>query len=141
MVCRQAPATENVQRTVAGAWWHAVGAPLDRLVRPRISRSEEELRTLEAVPMRRTRKGTAGSARQRDECSAGSGGGKRDACRPREEEAGADLKEASHFALAFSARPNVRGKGAPAARRQALTGENVPCTTGQGLVVCRWRSL
>ena len=37
--------------------------------------------------------------------------------------------------------PNVRAKGAPAAGRQARTGENVPRTARLGLVACRWRSL
>ena len=37
-------------------------------------------------------------------------------------------------------RPNVRAKRATTAGRQARAGENVPCTTGPGLVACRWRS-
>jgi hypothetical protein len=37
-------------------------------------------------------------------------------------------------------RPNVRGKRATAAGRQARAGDNVPRTTGPGLVACRWRS-
>ena len=36
--------------------------------------------------------------------------------------------------------PNVRAKRAPTAGRQARAGENVPRTTGPGLVACRWRS-
>ena len=37
-------------------------------------------------------------------------------------------------------RPNVRAKRATTAGRQARAGENVPRTTGSGLVACRWRS-
>ena len=37
-------------------------------------------------------------------------------------------------------RPNVRAKRATTAGRQARAGENVPRTTGPGLVACRWRS-
>jgi len=37
-------------------------------------------------------------------------------------------------------RPNVRAKRATTAGRQARGGENVPRTTGPGLVACRWRS-
>ena len=37
-------------------------------------------------------------------------------------------------------RPNVRAKRATAAGRQARAGENVPRTTGPGLVACRWCS-
>ena len=37
-------------------------------------------------------------------------------------------------------RPNVRAKRVTAAGRQARAGENVPLTTGPGLVACRWRS-
>ena len=36
--------------------------------------------------------------------------------------------------------PNVRAKRAPTVGRQARAGENVPRTTGPGLVACRWRS-
>ena len=36
--------------------------------------------------------------------------------------------------------PNVRAKRATTAGRQARAGENVPRTTGPGLVACRWRS-
>ncbi len=36
--------------------------------------------------------------------------------------------------------PNVRGKRATTAGRQARAGENVPCTASPGLVACRWRS-
>jgi len=50
---------------------------------------------------------TATSARQREECSAGTGGGNRDRREPRYDEVGADLNEASHFVLAASAGPNV----------------------------------
>jgi len=35
---------------------------------------------------------------------------------------------------------NVRAKRATTAGRQARAGENVPRTTGPGLVACRWRS-
>jgi len=58
----------------------------------------------------------------------------------RQDEAGTDLKETSHVVLAFSARPNVRGKGATTAWRQALATDNVHRTCGQGLVARRWRS-
>ena len=37
-------------------------------------------------------------------------------------------------------RPNVQAKRATTAGRQARAGENVPRTTGLGLVACRWRS-
>jgi hypothetical protein len=37
-------------------------------------------------------------------------------------------------------KPNVRAKRATTAGRQARAGENVPRTTGPGLVACRWRS-
>ena len=40
----------------------------------------------------------------------------------------------------FSVRPNVQAKRATTAGRQARAGENVPRTTGPGLVACRWRS-
>jgi len=36
--------------------------------------------------------------------------------------------------------PNVRAKRATTAGHQARAGENVPRTTGPGLVACRWRS-
>jgi hypothetical protein len=36
--------------------------------------------------------------------------------------------------------PNVRAKRATTAGRQARACENVPSTTGPGLVACRWRS-
>ncbi len=36
--------------------------------------------------------------------------------------------------------PNVRAKRATTVGRQARAGENVPRTTGPGLVACRWRS-
>ena len=36
--------------------------------------------------------------------------------------------------------PNVGGNRATTAGRQARAGENVPRTTGPGLVACRWRS-
>jgi hypothetical protein len=36
--------------------------------------------------------------------------------------------------------PNVRAKRATTAGRQTRAGENVPRTTGPGLVACRWRS-
>ena len=36
--------------------------------------------------------------------------------------------------------PNVRVEAGPTARRQARAGENVPRTTGPGLVACRWAS-
>ena len=38
------------------------------------------------------------------------------------------------------AAPNVRAKRATTVGRQARAGENVPRTTGPGLVACRWRS-
>ena len=41
---------------------------------------------------------------------------------------------------AFIALPNVRANRAATAGRQARAGENVPRTTGPGLVACRWRS-
>jgi hypothetical protein len=44
------------------------------------------------------------------------------------------------FAYLDFVRPNVRAKRATAAGRQARAGENVPRTTGPGLVACRWRS-
>jgi hypothetical protein len=39
-----------------------------------------------------------------------------------------------------SVQPNVRVEAVPTARRQARAGENVPRTTGPGLVACRWAS-
>ena len=50
----------------------------------------------------------------------------------------------AHFLLAKQTAgllmPDVRGKRAPTAGRQARAGENVQRTTGPGLVACRWRS-
>ena len=40
----------------------------------------------------------------------------------------------------FLVRPNVQAKRATTAGCQARAGENVPRTTGSGLVACRWRS-
>jgi hypothetical protein len=37
-------------------------------------------------------------------------------------------------------RPNVRVEAGPTASRRARAGENVPRTTGLGLVACRWAS-
>ena len=43
-------------------------------------------------------------------------------------------------AMVVVAPPNVRANRATTAGRQARAGENVPRTTGPGLVACRWRS-
>ena len=60
-----------------GPWWLAVARPVDRVVRPRSSRSGEELRMLEAVPRCRARGSAAVRARQRAEWTAGTNGGAR----------------------------------------------------------------
>ena len=52
--------------------------------------------------------------------------------------AGAALMDLTHILVLV--RPNVRAKRATTAGRQARAGENVPRTTGPGLVACRWRS-
>ena len=52
--------------------------------------------------------------------------------------AGAALMDLAHDLVLV--RPNVQAKRATTAGRQARAGENVPRTTGPGLVACRWRS-
>ena len=82
-----------------GPWWRADAGPLDRLVRPRGSRSVEDLRALEAVPNRRTPDFTAAGAEQRVDCSAGRDAGKRGGREAGQGDAGSELHKAPHFTL------------------------------------------
>ena len=84
-----------------GPWWRAVAGPLDRVVRPRRTRSVEDLRALEVVPNHSTPEGTAAGARQRVKCTGGGDGGKRRTLEAGEGDAGPDLHKASHFILSL----------------------------------------
>jgi len=81
----------------SGPRWPAVARPVDQGVRPRRSRSVEDLRALEVVPNRKTPDCTTAGTEQRVECLAERDGGKRGGREAGQGDADSELHKAPHF--------------------------------------------